>query len=139
MAALGNALEHIGLRLEQGIQEAERELSDLRGRCRALEAEIRTIRAALEAPDAPPSIVPQATDAARVVIPASDEADLIELVEVSEEEVAVSVPLAPPPADPPADPPAESAEPPAAIDTSVSSYMPMLEELWAIARREDDD
>jgi hypothetical protein len=132
LAALGNALEHVGLRLEEGIQEAERELFDLRRHCRALESMIRSIRAALEAPEAPPAVF-DAPDVPVLILP-NHASESLERVEVIEE-----VPPADPP-DPPADPPADpSTDPPiAAIDTSVSSYMPMLEELWAIARREDD-
>jgi hypothetical protein len=77
---LGNALEHIGSQIARGVVEAELELSALRRRCSVLEAEIRSIRDALEAMDDPPpmpSWMPPVTVAAqpeperRVAPPAS--------------------------------------------------------------------
>lgn len=45
--ALHHALDKIGRALERGVQEAELELADARERCRWLETEVRSLRAAV--------------------------------------------------------------------------------------------
>jgi PAS domain-containing protein len=136
---LGEALEHIGVRLERGLQEAERELSEVRGRCSALEAEIRSIRAALEAAPDPDPQRPtvEAAGGRETPVAPSTEPDRIDGVEVRDEEgeIVVTVPSATPETDAPEE---DGAGEPPADDLPPSSYMPMLEELWEIARRADD-
>ena len=148
MKELGHALGQIGLRLERGLQDAERELSEARERCGALESEIRSIRAALEALDM--------LDA----IEAGAEPVRTEHVEVRDEraELVISMPAPAPEIDPANGAideavAAEATDPTGSTDgaargpeptpvgdqpPSVPAYLPMLEELWAIARREDD-
>ena len=192
---LGDALSHTHRQIAEGLIEAEQELAEARERCRVLEREIRSTRAALErmeaqeagspwivepaamtvpalealvaaVPVAEPEIaepmveeqmiaeavpgpvaaaavvdvmpptppLPPAMQPAPVVLP-----DVPERVEVREAELAVSVPLAAP---------ESGVEAPANGDrvagdddegpTEFAEYMPMLEELWAIARNEDD-
>lgn len=149
--ALGAALEQIGPRLEQGLHEAERELVDLRARCVTLESDIRAMHAALEALTADPPPPPLAVDPVIrqpgvVAIP-----DTPAVAAAAEGEVVITIPPAEEtagragvasrqgeyrpenrPEEGPEDRPAGQEQ-----DVPPSSYMPMLEELWAIARGED--
>jgi len=157
--ALGAALEQIGPRLEQGLHEAERELVDLRARCVTLEPDIRAMHAALDALTGDPPPPPLAVDPDRrqpgtVVIP-----DTPAVAAAAEGEVVITIPPAEEtagraavasrqredrPRDRPGDGPGGGPgggpeDRPAGQEQELppSSYMPMLEELWAIARGED--
>ena len=210
---LGDALDHINRQIADGLVEAEEELAEVRERCRVLEGEIRSMRAALERMDAQATSSPwitepveiPATVAASAVAPATSAAAAVDVmpptppfrevlapapvalseapavpevsevpevvdvpdvveVRVDEAEIAIAVPSAeapPPPVAAPA--PSVGREAPTAPDptegaprtgdatasdgersdddegpTEFAEYMPMLEQLWAIARHEDD-
>jgi len=130
--ALDHALEQIWLRIEHGIREAELELAEERDLCIRLEGEVRSIRAVLErtAPEVDPAVT---STVVRVPEPAP--ADVSSGV--------VTIPPAAPQTNTEVD--AEAATAPADTDAETTpddadgerpGYMPMLEELWEIARRD---
>jgi hypothetical protein len=164
--ALSHALEQIDDRLVRGLKEAERELAETRERCDRLEEDVRLIRAALEpsvlgsdallvippaAPEppgaesvasesvAPELVAPEPVAAAPMVaelivsVPDSSVPDVPE-PEIVEPEPDV-VGAIPPAEDGSADPPDEGAAP-GEEPTEFAQYMPMLEELWEIANRD---
>ena len=162
--ALGHALEEIWLRIEQGMQEAELELAEERELCVRLEGEIRSIRAVLErtAPEVDVPVTPAAVGApepAIVHVPEPAEPPVAStVVEVPDEQAPESAPepataeatpgvITIPPVAPGTDteadpegattpPDAEGETAPDEADGERAGYMPMLEELWEIARRD---
>jgi hypothetical protein len=157
--ALSHALEQIDDRLVRGLKEAERELAETRERCDRLEEDVRLIRAALE-----PSVL--GSDALLAIPPATPEPGVAErlvfqpvfaeaivtvpdvaepeVVEPEEPEPEAVEPEEPEPEPEPVEPEAEavSADPadegaaPGEEPTEFAQYMPMLEELWEIANRD---
>lgn len=128
--ALGQALEQIERRLEYGMREAELELAEVRERCVRLEGEVRTIRAVLE------RTAPEVDDAPSAAVSLEPAASVPDDAEPGEAADVITIPPAAPETDvePPEDP--EAGPPDAEGDPSVPAYMPMLEELWEIARRD---
>lgn len=133
--ALSHTLEAVGQNLERGILDAERELADAREYCRSLETEVRALRATLR-PMAPeltallsvsegphPDPAPASTDG-----PASVEW----AGQASGSEFIVALASVEAPQPPGVSPAPETAHPD--DDETSTDYMPMLEELWGIAR-----
>ena len=104
--ALSRTLETVGHALEVALVEAEGELADTRERCWWLESEIRSLRVAVR--PLPPEV--------NALLSAHEDAP---------------TPVPAPVADPPT---VSDARPQAGGSTA--DYVPMLEELWDIARRE---
>jgi hypothetical protein len=130
--SLSHALEQVDDRLARGLEQAERELAETRERCDRLERDVRTLRAALE-----PSVLASDTVAPML-------GDGVVLVP------DVPAPAAPetepkqapePEAEPEHEPAAAAAAPPGPQSpheaTPFAEYMPMLQELWQIANREE--
>jgi hypothetical protein len=129
--ALSQALETIGRELERMVFDAEAELADARERCRLLETQVRSLAAALR------PMAPEVTALLSRPVPAEPEA----LASV-DKPAPVGAPDLAHEADPimAADRSMPRAAPPAAQaphledQESATGYMPMLEELWGIAR-----
>jgi hypothetical protein len=121
--SLYDALVQTRLRLERGIDDAQHELRDARDRCATLVGVIRSLRnqlwdAARPEPAVEPTalvVVPEAVAEAPVP-PDADEVQepqpVVEVAEADEEEESGSLEVP-------------------------TTYMPILEELWDIARRAD--
>jgi hypothetical protein len=116
--ALNHTLGQIRLRLERGLQLAEQELAETRDRCTRLELVIRSIRAQRSE-----LVLLERPELARKLEPASDRA-------------VVKIPEIAAGSDPIPEPAPEEGSADAEIPTS---YMPMLEELWDIARHSDPE
>jgi hypothetical protein len=111
---LNDTLVHVRRRLERALQHAEQELAETRDRCTRLELVIRAIRA-------------QRSELALLERP--------EAVGRQDSEGVVEIPEAPAGSDP-----AEGTHEEVAPVTEIpTSYMPMLEELWDIARHSDPE
>lgn len=122
--ALNHTLDEVCLRLERGLQLAEQELAETRDRCTRLELVIRSIRtqrselSLLERREATRELERPAEAVVRIPEVAADTA----------------------PAGADTAPAAESEDEDGAPVTEIpTSYMPMLEELWDIARHADPD
>ena len=116
--ALNHTLDEIRLRLERGVELAEQELAATRDRCTRLELVIRSIRSQRSE-----LALLERREAARELESASDEA-------------VVTIPEAATPPEPAPESTHEQGSPVTEIPTS---YMPMLEELWEIARHSDPE
>jgi hypothetical protein len=140
--ALTQALETVGRGLERGLLEAERELDDVRERCRSLETEVRSLRAAVR-PMAPEvtALLARAQTAADPPQASVGEPHR-EPTPPSGADLARSAGMVVVPGDPAAAAPGPEIVPPADAEThpdddgSAAGYMPMLEELWVIARND---
>jgi hypothetical protein len=138
--SLSHALEQVDDRLVRGLEQAERELAETRERCERLERDVRTLRAALE-----PSVL-----AADTVEP------MLDVIVIDDAPVAIASAPALEPSPAPAPEPApvsrSEREPTTAVraaatpeqaprtpdePTPFAEYMPMLQELWEIANREE--
>jgi hypothetical protein len=131
--SLSHALEQVDDRLARGLEQAERELAETRERCDRLERDVRTLRAALE-----PSVLASDTVAPmlgeRVVLVA----DVPAPAAPGTEQQTDPEPRPEPDQEP--EPTAAAVPPgPASSDeaTPFAEYMPMLQELWQIANREE--
>jgi hypothetical protein len=142
--SLSHALEQVDDRLARGLEQAERELAETRERCDRLERDVRTLRAALEpsvlaadtlepmldvvvVADAPAAIEPEPALAPEQV-PRPEQVARPEPVPRPESPAAVAV--AP-------EPEREPARQTTDETTPFAEYMPMLQELWEIANREE--
>jgi hypothetical protein len=158
---LNDTLVKVRLRLEQGLEKADQELAEMRERCIRLELEIRSIRAyrsdlALLAQPDVVRTVDAGSDAAVISIPEAAAESVAVAKAVAEPAhpavvepaggavpAAVSAPAATSQSDRTPkptlrrNPAAESAEEESLSSEIPTSYMPMLEELWDIARQSD--
>ncbi|MEA2522445.1 MAG: hypothetical protein QOI81_2091 [Actinomycetota bacterium] len=122
--SLYEAFVQTRLRLERGIDDAQQELRETRDRCARLEGTIRSLRNQLSDAARPRPAPEPVAEATLVVVPdAVDQPPTPPAADETEEPI-VAVAEAEDEGDP------ESLEVP-------TSYMPMLEELWDIARRAD--
>ena len=135
--ALSQTLEAVGRNLERGILDAERELADAREYCRSLETEVRALRAAVR--PVAPALVPLLSvsekphpDHARASTDGPASVGWAEQASGTDTIVALASVKAP---QPPGVAPAPETTHPDDDETS-TDYMPMLEELWGIARRD---
>jgi len=134
--ALNQALEAVGRGLQRGILEAEGDLAEARERCRSLETEVRALRAALRpmAPAVAELLSLSATQRPHPAPPDPDGPGSVERAEPNHGTGIVALPSVETPEPPTVTPPPEKARP--ADDETSTDYMPMLEELWGIARRD---
>jgi hypothetical protein len=116
--ALNHTLIQVRLRLERGLQLAEQELAETRERCTMAEVMIRSIRA-------------QGSELALLRRPEA----VVKLQPVPDGAVVKT-----PEAAAGAEPAPEAAHEEGSTVTEIpTSYMPMLEELWEIARDSDPE
>jgi hypothetical protein len=116
--ALNHTLVQVRLRLERGLQLAEQELAETRDRCTRLELVIRSIRAQ------------------RSELVLLERPEIARKLEAAPDRAVVRIPEMAVGSDPTAEPAQEDGSADAEIPTS---YMPMLEELWDIARHSDPE
>ncbi len=144
--ALSHALEQIDDRLVRGLKEAERELAQTRERCDRLEEDVRLIKAALEpsvlGPDELLVIPPVASEPmvaepeVAEAMPAEPIASLPDVAEPEAIEPELDVVVTIPPAEDVSADASEEDAAPGEEPTQFAQYMPMLEELWEIANRD---
>ena len=135
--ALSQTLEAVGRNLERGIFDAERELADAREYCRSLETEVRALRGAVR-PMAPEVTALLSVSQEPDPDPAPPSMDGQASVGWAEQPSGTEVTIAPPRVEaspPPAAAPTPETAHPDDAGTS-TDYLPMLEELWGIARRD---
>ena len=135
--ALSQTLESVGRNLERGILDAERKLADAREYCRSLETEVRALRAAVR-PMAP-ALMPLLSVAEEPYPdPAPPSMDGPASVGWAEQASGTEIIVALSPVEAP-QPPAVAPTPEQAHPNdggTSTDYLPMLEELWGIARRD---
>jgi hypothetical protein len=160
-AALNDTLVKVRLRLERGLEKADQELAEMRERCIRLELEIRSIRAYRSdlALLARPDLVGTADAGSTTTVISIPEAAPEPAAPAGKAESAAKVEPAPAVAEPTtavSEPTTAVAEPEGASKPTLrrnpaaepdedetlsseipTSYMPMLEELWDIARHSD--
>jgi len=132
--ALNQALEAVVRSLERGILDAEGDLAEARERRRSLETEVRALRAALR-PVAPAVAALLSLPEAQRSEPGPPHPEgraSVERTEPNSTEI-VAPPSAATSKPRIVGPSAETAHP---ADETSTDYMPMLEELWGIARRD---
>jgi hypothetical protein len=137
--SLDDTLAQIHLRIERAVLDAEHELAEMRERCTMLDLLIRSIRAQrsqldlLNGAEPVPTFEP-ASGGSVVTIPEAAAEPPVS----AEPPASAAAPASVSEFDPAPGLEAPDEEAPAQIEIP-TSYMPMLEELWDIARHADDD